>query len=222
MTSAVAIDDLRARVLAATARSHDVIDRSKRLQTAVRRNLVWAQGACMDARVTCDHCAAQRHVSIEGFRVDGLVDGQPVTAVLVDGRLDCPIELRTRAEIVVALGETFGGDGLPCVRASLTDDPTAMLLTVLRAMSLVRHIAIDSGPPPPDDLARERTYDIACSASLGRAPSASLRRVQTFMLMTIPMISRISSCDKCSASPSCRAPKLSATVVSAMRVIASV
>jgi hypothetical protein len=48
--------------------------------------------------------------------------------------------------------------------------------------------------------AGERVHDIVCSASPGVAPSASLSRVQTFMLMTIPMISRISSCEKCSAS----------------------
>jgi len=70
--------------------------------------------------------------------------------------------------------------------------------------------------------ARERVHDMACSASRGLAPSASLRRVQTFMLMTIPMISRISSCEKCSASASCLAPNSSATVASATRVIASV
>ena len=51
-------------------------------------------------------------------------------------------------------------------------------------------------------LAGERVHDIACSASPGLAPSASLSRVQTFMLMTIPMISRISSGEKCSASAS--------------------
>ena len=51
-------------------------------------------------------------------------------------------------------------------------------------------------------LAGEGVHDIACSASPGLAPSASLSRVQTFMLMTTPMISRISSCEKCSASAS--------------------
>lgn len=71
-------------------------------------------------------------------------------------------------------------------------------------------------------LAGERVYNIVCSASPGTAPSAILSRVQTFMLMTIPMISRISSREKCSASASCRAPKSSATVASATRVIASV
>jgi hypothetical protein len=44
-------------------------------------------------------------------------------------------------------------------------------------------------------LAGERVRDVAYSASPGLAPSASLSRVQTFMLMTIPMISRISSCE---------------------------
>src|SRR5262249_42759803 len=61
------------------------------------------------------------------------------------------------------------------------------------------------GPSPPGErrgLAGERVHDIVCSASPGLAPSASLSRVQTFMLTTIPMISRISSCEKCSASAS--------------------
>ena len=43
-------------------------------------------------------------------------------------------------------------------------------------------------------------HDGVCSAGPGVAPSASLSRVQTFMLMTMPMISRISSGEKCSAS----------------------
>ena len=51
-------------------------------------------------------------------------------------------------------------------------------------------------------LAGERVHDVAGAAGPGLAPSASLSRVQTFMLMTIPMISRISSCEKCSASAS--------------------
>jgi hypothetical protein len=71
-------------------------------------------------------------------------------------------------------------------------------------------------------VAGERVHDIGCSARPGTAPSAILSRVQTFMLMTIPMISRISSREKCSASASCRTPKPSATVASATRVIASV
>lgn len=68
----------------------------------------------------------------------------------------------------------------------------------------------------------EPVYDLDGSAKPGTAPSAILSRVQTFMLMTIPTISRISSCKKCSASASCRAPKSSATVASATRVSASV
>ena len=55
----------------------------------------------------------------------------------------------------------------------------------------------------------ERAHNIACSARPGTALSATLSRVHTFLLMTIPMISRISSRVKCSASASCQAPKSS-------------
>ena len=77
--------------------------------------------------------------------------------------------------------------------------PSAAIGHVHRAVD-IRSLVVAGGVHR--GLAGERVHDIACSASPGLAPSASLSRVQTFMLMTIPMISRISSCEKCSASAS--------------------
>jgi hypothetical protein len=66
----------------------------------------------------------------------------------------------------------------------------------------------------------ERSWSRA-QAGLGIAPSASLIRVQTFMLTTTPTISRISSGLKFSASASWKRWKAASRSVSAARVSAS-
>ena len=90
-----------------------------------------------------------RHETSTSFRVVGMVEDHPMVARWVSGHgLVCPDLLRRRAEIVVAMGETFGdddGDG-PRVAASLAG-PTAALLTVLRALSRVTLIEVAAGSP---------------------------------------------------------------------------
>ena len=73
-----------------------------------------------------------------GFVVTGEVDGRPAVARWSpSGGLICPAAVRDRAELVVALGETFGAgiDGREPVVAALDGDATAALLTVMRAFS---------------------------------------------------------------------------------------
>ena len=80
------------------------------------------------------------------FEVEGIVDG--VASVARWGPrsgLVCSPELRGRAEVVVAMGETFGGDGAaPLVVASLDGGPTAALLTILRSFTRVTSINMGS------------------------------------------------------------------------------
>jgi len=67
-----------------------------------------------------------------------------------------------------------------------------------------------------------RTIRATYQAAPGIAPSASLIRVQTFMLTTTATISRISSGRKCSASASWKRWNAASRSVSAARVSASV
>jgi hypothetical protein len=81
-----------------------------------------------------------------------LVDGFPAHARYLDGRLWCSAEVAQRAEVVVAMGETFDpGDGDARIRASLAGTPTAALLTVIRAFSKVSSVELGLGPGLPDD-----------------------------------------------------------------------
>jgi hypothetical protein len=90
-----------------------------------------------------------------------------------------------------------------CLPARVADHSALMcLICAARIVLLTRIRSLVFAGGVHRGLAGERAHDIACSASPGLAPSASLSRVQTFMLMTIPMISRISSGEKCSASAS--------------------
>jgi hypothetical protein len=89
---------------------------------------------------------------VQGFAVDGFVDGRPASARYADGHLWCSAEVAQLADVVVALGETFDpGDGGPVVRASLDTTPTAALLTVVRAFSRVSSVELGLGRPVSDE-----------------------------------------------------------------------
>ena len=117
----------------ACARSAILVDRSSRARAEAR----WTRLRILERR-------APHEVSTV-FRIAGTVDDRPVVARWVRGHgLLCPDVLRRRAEVVVAMGDTFGdGDG-PRVTASLAE-PTAAMLTVLRALSRVTAIEIEGG-----------------------------------------------------------------------------
>ena len=81
-----------------------------------------------------------------GFRIAGTVEDVPMVARWIEGHgLLCPEPLRRRAEVVVAMGETFGDEDGPRVTASLTER-TAAMLTVLRALSRITSIEIEGEP----------------------------------------------------------------------------
>jgi hypothetical protein len=77
------------------------------------------------------------------FVVRGFVDGLPSTARWHDGALDADPELIRRAQIVVALGETFCRDDEPgnVVHADLKGG-VATALTIMRAFSRVTSVEL--------------------------------------------------------------------------------
>jgi hypothetical protein len=88
--------------------------------------------------------------SVQGFRIEGLVDGVPARARWSEHGLECSPALLPRIEIVVALGETFDpGGGRPVVQASLDGPLRAVLPTVIRAFSRVSSIELAVGRCSP-------------------------------------------------------------------------
>ncbi|HET6874895.1 MAG TPA: hypothetical protein VFH70_08965 [Acidimicrobiales bacterium] len=82
---------------------------------------------------------------IVGFRLRGVIEGEPVFA---DWTPEAPVAsdaLMVRAGIVVRLGETFvGTDGWE-LDASLDEGPTRALLTFMRACDRVESVSVSLG-----------------------------------------------------------------------------
>ncbi|GEM_PF-6064603 len=87
---------------------------------------------------------------LSSFRVDGTVGDQAVWAEYEEGSLRFPPLLRSHAELVVSLGESFrlGEEDVP---ASLTGPPGVVLATLMRAMR-VKSVKATLPPhlTPPD------------------------------------------------------------------------
>jgi hypothetical protein len=80
---------------------------------------------------------------LDGFQVQGLIDGQPVGATLTCGRLICDPALRARAELLVDLQEVFSDEeGRPRYVASLEGPEVAVALTLLRACDRVAGLSL--------------------------------------------------------------------------------
>jgi hypothetical protein len=76
--------------------------------------------------------------SLDGFEVEGLIDGQPVGATLTRGQLACDPALWVRVQLLVDLGEVFSDEaGCPRYVASLEGPEVAVALTLLRACDRV-------------------------------------------------------------------------------------
>ncbi|HEX8803609.1 MAG TPA: hypothetical protein VF743_05435 [Acidimicrobiales bacterium] len=142
--------DVRRRWRATRHAAEALCARSLDLQTAARSATARAEAlrTSGQARRSLARSAGSGHLSPaparwgSDFTVEGLVDGEVVRARwTVAGGLAAPDELVRRAEIVVALGETFsveeGGDE---VLAELDGHSMAALLTVVRAFTAVRSI----------------------------------------------------------------------------------
>jgi hypothetical protein len=77
------------------------------------------------------------------WRLDGLLDGQPVWAQWERGRLRCHEGLRACAEAVVVVGDRWLDDATgEWIPATTTAPADAVLLTVLRACSAVRSVQV--------------------------------------------------------------------------------
>ena len=79
------------------------------------------------------------------FAVEGMIDGQVVRACWADGRLACDQLLRSRAALLVDLGEEFvPADPPRRFLASLQAPPMAVALTLVRACDSVAAIELDA------------------------------------------------------------------------------
>jgi hypothetical protein len=90
--------------------------------------------------------------SLDGFQVQGLIDGQPVAATLTGGRLLCDPALRARAELLVDLQEVFSDEeDRPRYVASLEGPDVAVALTLLRACDRVAGLSLVIAMPSAAD-----------------------------------------------------------------------
>ena len=144
-----------------TVDTADLFDRCQASMVAARRSCERATVLVQNATIVRTHARQTRasgarrrglelrpvrpqaSVGCVLFTVVGQVDDVPVRARWIEGEgLDCPDLLRARAEVVVALGETFSDGSGPPVVASL-DEPTPAMLTVLRAASRVTSVELN-------------------------------------------------------------------------------
>lgn len=98
----------------------------------------------MECRGSAAH--ARCEVGISTFLVGGLVDGAEAEATFENGRLRCPDVVLHRAQMVVAMGETFSDPDSGTVAATLDGPPGAVLLTVMRAFSRVLVLEVGAEP----------------------------------------------------------------------------
>jgi hypothetical protein len=90
--------------------------------------------------------------SLDGFQVQGLIDGQPVAATVTRGRLLCDPALRVRAELLVDLQEVFRDEeGRPRYVASLEGPDVVVALTLLRACDPVAGFSLSIPMPSAAD-----------------------------------------------------------------------
>jgi len=83
--------------------------------------------------------------TLVAFRVEGLVDDEPCVAAYANDVLSCSDEVRHRAEVVVAMGETFSAGGGRTVVATLDGAVGAVLVTVMRAFSQILALDLRTG-----------------------------------------------------------------------------
>lgn len=127
------------RVELAMARSETVLERSTSTATHAAATRWAAAGTrASAAEVRSARARTRRPVdarSLRWFEVSGVVDGVPVRAEWRDGTLTCSPSLLARAQLVVALGDTFDREEGEPILATLDGSSTAVLLTIVRALS---------------------------------------------------------------------------------------
>jgi hypothetical protein len=147
MTRALTPVELDARLFRALANSRAVTSRAAQLSAASRRSCDQSARLLLAGAARRKTPALDRwRGGLEGFRIEGRVDGVRTVATFQDGRLACSAELAARAEVVVAMGETFDSDGDgEAIAASLDGSSTALMLTLMRAFSSIDAVQIAAG-----------------------------------------------------------------------------
>lgn len=110
-----------------------------------RKTRLQAEAAIQTSRALMEACtstcaasqgarlASRRHLVYA--RIDGKLDGRTVTAVVRrDGTMTVEPVLRSRADLLVGLGESFDNGRLP---ANLSGGPLAASLTLMRACDII-------------------------------------------------------------------------------------
>lgn len=82
-----------------------------------------------------------------GFRLEGCIDGHQVQGCWTPRGVAASDDLLRRAQVVVALGDTFGGFDGGTLRAALDRGPTQALLTLMRACDRVESVSVTVGRP---------------------------------------------------------------------------
>lgn len=134
-----------------------------RIAFAARAALARAQALATDSQRLCRSSAELRSQArrlrrgrgapdplvpeAEGFHLQGVVDGIRVTAEWTDGRVVGSEALLQRADLVVRLGETFGGADGAVVDAGLDGGPTRALLTCMRACDSIEGVSVRLSEP---------------------------------------------------------------------------
>ena len=118
-------------------------ERAMRLVQDATASRDWALQVRLDAIELRERDVPPRgEATIASFRIRGFVDGTTVEACFEDGRLHCPEEVLRRAEVLVAMGETFGGVGTRTVMATIDGPVGEVLVTVMRTFSRVFAIEV--------------------------------------------------------------------------------
>ena len=82
-----------------------------------------------------------------GFRLEGRIDGHRVQGSWTPRGVAASDDLLRRAQVVVALGDTFGGFDGGTLQAALDRGPTQALLTLMRACDRVESVSVTVGRP---------------------------------------------------------------------------
>ena len=138
MARSLVADVLHQRLERAHAVSQACTEHAIRLAQDANASREWALKVRLDAiELREREVPAPGDATIASFRVRGLVDGLPAEAHFEDGRLDCPEDVLHRAEVMVALAESLGGQPSRMVKATLDGPVGDVLVTVMRAFSRV-------------------------------------------------------------------------------------
>lgn len=146
MAQSLVPDELYQRLSRARAISRACTEHAIRLVQDAVASRDWALQVRLDAIELRERDVPPRgEATIASFLIRGLVDDQPVEARFEHGELSCTDEVRRRAEVMVAMGETLGGHGTRTVMATLDGPVGDVLVTMMRAFTRVFAFEVGTG-----------------------------------------------------------------------------